>query len=314
MSTQNAPIRRKSNLRRVWDKIWRNRYIYLMILPVAIYFVIFKYWPMGWLAIAFKDFKILKGFSGSEWVGLEHFETFFSNPDFLTLISNTLLLNIYSIAFCFTAPILFAVLLNEIKNKSFKKVTQTISYLPHFLSTVVMVSMVMTFLSPSLGVLNSFISSLGFDKINFLSEPQYFRTIMVISGIWQQVGWSSIIYLSALTGIDQSLYEAATVDGANKFKQIWHITLPGIRTTIIIMLILQIGNIMNVNFEKIYLFQNPLNLSVSEMLPTYVYKMGMVNSNYGLATAIGLFNSVISLGLVFVANRVSKKFSEVTIM
>lgn len=269
---------------------------------------------MGWLAIAFKDFKILKGFSGSEWVGLEHFETFFSNPDFLTLISNTLLLNIYSIAFCFTAPILFAVLLNEIKNKSFKKVTQTISYLPHFLSTVVMVSMVMTFLSPSLGVLNSFISSLGFDKINFLSEPQYFRTIMVISGIWQQVGWSSIIYLSALTGIDQSLYEAATVDGANKFKQIWHITLPGIRTTIIIMLILQIGNIMNVNFEKIYLFQNPLNLSVSEMLPTYVYKMGMVNSNYGLATAIGLFNSVISLGLVFVANRVSKKFSEVTIM
>lgn len=314
MSTQNAPIRRKSNLQRVWDKLWRNRYIYLMILPVAIYFVIFKYWPMGWLAIAFKDFKILKGFSGSEWVGLEHFETFFSNPDFLTLISNTLLLNIYSIAFCFTAPILFAVLLNEIKNKSFKKVTQTISYLPHFLSTVVMVSMVMTFLSPSLGVLNSFISSLGFDKINFLSEPQYFRTIMVISGIWQQVGWSSIIYLSALTGIDQSLYEAATVDGANKFKQIWHITLPGIRTTIIIMLILQIGNIMNVNFEKIYLFQNPLNLSVSEMLPTYVYKMGMVNSNYGLATAIGLFNSVISLGLVFVANRVSKKFSEVTIM
>ncbi|MEG1426633.1 MAG: ABC transporter permease subunit [Oscillospiraceae bacterium] len=314
VSGQMVSTGRKSTGQRVWDKIWRNRYIYLMILPVVIYFVVFKYWPMGWLAIAFKDYKILKGFSGSEWIGLQHFQTLFSNPDFFKLIGNTLLLNIYSLAFCFTSPIIFAILLNEIKNSAFKRVTQTISYLPHFLSTVIMVSMVMTFLSPSLGVLNNIMSSMGLEKINFLSEPQYFRTIMVISGIWQQVGWGSIIYLSALTGIDPSLYEAATVDGASKFKQILHITLPGISTTIIIMLILQIGNLMSVNFEKIYLFQNPLNLSVSETLPTYVYKMGMINSNYGLATAIGLFNSVISLGLVLFANRVSKKFSEVTVM
>ena len=177
-----------------------------------------------------------------------------------------------------------------------------------------MVSMVMTFLSPSLGTLNSIMASLGMEKINFLSEPQYFRSIMIISGIWQQVGWSSIIYLSALTSIDQSLYEAATVDGASKWKQVWNITLPGLSNTIIIMLILQIGNLMNVNVEKIYLFQNPLNLSVSEMLPTYVYKMGIVNSDYSLATAIGLFNSVISLGLVLLANQASKKYSEVSIM
>ncbi len=299
---------------KVRKKIWRDRYFYIMCLPVFIYFLIFKYWPMAWLSIAFKDFKILKGFSGSEWVGFENFEKFFSNPDFWSLISNTLILNIYSLVFCFTAPIIFAILLNELWSDKFKRVAQTISYLPHFLSTVVMVSMVMTFLSPSLGTLNSIMASLGMEKINFLSEPQYFRSIMIISGIWQQVGWSSIIYLSALTSIDQSLYEAATVDGASKWKQVWNITLPGLSNTIIIMLILQIGNLMNVNVEKIYLFQNPLNLSVSEMLPTYVYKIGIVNSDYSLATAIGLFNSVISLGLVLLANQASKKYSEVSIM
>ncbi len=304
----------KISRQRVMAKIWRDRYFYIMGLPVIIYFAIFRYWPMGWLSIAFKDFKILKGFSDSAWVGFEHFETlFFGNPDFFSYILNTIILNIYSLMFAFTAPIVFAILINDITNGKFKRVVQTVSYLPHFISTVVMVSMVMTFLSPSLGVLNNVISSLGMEKINFLNEPQYFRTIMVISGIWQQVGWGSIIYLSALTGIDQALYEAAIVDGANKFKQIIHITLPGISTTIIIMLILQIGNIMNVNFEKIYLFQNPLNLSVSEMLPTYVYKLGIENSNYGLATAAGLFNSVISLLLVLFANRISKKFSEVSV-
>ncbi len=302
------------NFGRVRRKIWQDRYMYMMVIPVVIYFAIFRYWPMAWLTIAFKDYKILKGFSGSSWVGLNNFQQFFSNPDFLRLIGNTIILNVYSLMFCFTAPIIFAILLNELWSNSYKRLVQTISYLPHFLSTVVMVSMVMTFLSPSLGVLNKVMSSMGMEKINFLSEPQYFRSIMVISGIWQQVGWSAIIYLSALTGIDQSLYEAATVDGAGRFKQMWHITLPGIRDTIIIMLIMQIGNLMNVNFEKIYLFQNPLNLSVSEMLPTYVYKLGMENSNYSLATAIGLFNSIISVFLVSIANKISKKYSEVAIM
>lgn len=308
-------IKRESiSWRKVPTKIWADRYMYLMVLPVTIYFLIFKYLPMGWLRIAFYDFKILKGFEKSEFVGFENFLIFLNNPDFFKILWNTLWLNVLNLMFVFTAPILFALLLNEIRKTKFKRVVQTISYLPHFLSMVVVTSMITTFLSPSLGIINSMIKSLGGDAIHFLGEPQYFRTIMIVSGIWQGIGWGSIIYLSALTGIDQEQYEAAVVDGATRFQQIRHITLPGIQNTIIIMLILQIGRLLSVGFEKVYLLQNAQNLGVSEVLSTYVYKMGMQNANYSLATAVGLFNAVISFALVLFANRMSKKYSETSLM
>ena len=291
-----------------------NKYMYLMMLPVVVYFVIFKYVPMAWLGISFYDFKMLKGFGGSEFVGLENFITFLNNPDFLSYIWNTLYLNILNLIFVFTAPIIFAILLNEIFSTKFKRVIQTISYLPHFLSMVVVASMITTFLSPSLGIVNRFIKDLGFEAIYFLGEPEYFPMIMVISGIWQGVGWGTVVYLSALTSIDQSLYEAAVIDGSSRFQQIKHITLPGISSTIIIMLILQIGNLMSVGFEKVFLLQNALNLSASEVLSTYIYKMGVGNQDYSLATAVGLFNSVVSLILVLFANKMSKVYTETSLM
>lgn len=295
-------------------RIWRDRYMYMMVIPVVVYFIIFKYLPMGWLSIAFFDFKILKGFDGSEFVGLKNFITFLNNPDFLKIFFNTIWLNILNLAFVFTAPIGFALLLNEIRHSKFKKTVQTVSYLPHFLSMVVVTSMITTFLSPSLGIINMFIKDFGGEAVHFLGDPKYFRTIMIVSGIWQGIGWGSIIYLSALTGIDQQQYEAAIVDGASRFQQIRFITLPGISNTIMIMLILQIGSLLSVGFEKVYLLQNAQNLAVSEVLSTYVYKMGMQNSNYSLATAVGLFNSVISFALVLFANKMSKKYSETSLM
>ena len=291
-----------------------NKYMYLMMLPVVVYFVIFKYVPMAWLGISFYDFKMLKGFGGSEFVGLKNFITFLNNPDFLSYIWNTLYLNILNLIFVFTAPIIFAILLNEIFSTKFKRVIQTISYLPHFLSMVVVASMITTFLSPSLGIVNRFIKDLGFEAIYFLGEPEYFPMIMVISGIWQGVGWGTVVYLSALTSIDQSLYEAAVIDGSSRFQQIKHISLPGISSTIIIMLILQIGNLMSVGFEKVFLLQNALNLSASEVLSTYIYKMGVGNQDYSLATAVGLFNSVVSLILVLFANKMSKVYTETSLM
>ncbi len=302
------------NIRKIATKIWADRYMYLMILPVVIYYILFKYWPMAWLRIAFYDFKILKGIEGSKFVGLENFKTFLNNPDFFQIIWNTLYLNILSIIFVFTAPILFALLLNEISNSKFKRVVQTISYLPHFLSTVVVVSMIATFLSPSIGTLNAILKSLGLETVHFLGNPKYFRPIMIISGIWQGMGWNSIIYLSALSGINTELYESAVIDGAGRFQQVLYVTLPGIANTIVIMLILQIGNLLSVGFEKVYLLQNAQNIKVSEVLSTYVYKMGIVNSNYSLGTAVGLFNAVISLILVLLANKLSRKYSEISLI
>ncbi len=313
---ENAKKRAKEPVdwKKVKTKIWGDRYMYLMTLPVIVYFIIFRYIPMGWLGIAFYDYKILLGLSGSKFVGFKYFQSFLNNPDFLRILWNTISLNLLNLAFVFTAPILFALLLNEVSKSGFKRVVQTVSYLPHFLSMVIVTSMIITFLSPSLGVLNSIIKSFGGEPIYFLGEPKYFKAIMIISGIWQGVGWGSVIYLSALTGIDQEQYEAAVVDGATRFQQVVHITFPGILNTIIIMLILQIGNLLSVGFEKVYLLQNSQNLSVSEVLSTYVYKMGMENSSYSFATAVGLFNSVIAFGLVMFANAISKKYSETSLM
>ena len=304
----------KTSRQKIGRKIWANRWIYLMILPVMVYYILFHYWPMLWLRIAFYDFRILKGFEGSKFVGWKHFQSFMSNPDFLTIMWNTLYLNILSLIFSFPAPIIFAIFLNELAGGKFKKGVQTISYLPHFLSIVVVVSMIRNILSPSMGIVNSILKQLGGKETYFIGEPGYFRPIMIISGIWQEMGWSSIIFLSAIAGINTELYESAVIDGANRWKQVLHITLPGISQTIIVMLILRIGSLLSVGFEKVYLMQNPHNLGVSEVLSTYVYKRGMVNNNYSLATAVGLFNGAISLVLVAVANKLSKKYSEISLI
>lgn len=311
---QDNVVKRRQDSKKMRAKMWKDRYMYLMILPVVIYYIIFKYLPMGWLRIAFYDFKILKGIKGSKFVGLKYFKAFINNPDFLKIMWNTLYINILSLLFCFTAPIIFALLLNELLGGKFKKTVQTVSYLPHFLSMVVVVGMIKNILSPSIGVVNAIRKAFGNEAIYYLGEAKYFRPIMILSGIWQEMGWGSIIYLSALSGINTELYEAAVIDGAGRFQQVWHITIPGILNTIIVMLILRIGSLLSVGFEKVYLLQNPHNIAVSEVLSTYVYKMGMVNSNYSLATAVGMFNGIISLILVSLANQLSKKYSEISLI
>lgn len=305
----NSPKVRK----RVWLRIYRNRYIYLMVIPVVVYLILLKYMPMWFLRSAFYDYKLLKGFAGSKYVGLQWFERLFTNPDLMTYIGNTLKLNVSAIVFLFPAPLIFAILLNELRGIRFKKAVQTISYLPHFVSTVVLVSMITTLLSPSIGTFASAAKSLGRTPVNYLSIPEYFVTINVVSGLWQSLGWESVIFVSALAGIDQGLYEAARIDGAGRWKQTLHVTLPGLSTTFVLLLIMKVGQMLNINFEKVFLLQNNLNLPASEMLPTFVYKTGMVNRNYGYATAAGLFNSVCSVILVFIANMVSRKVSEISL-
>lgn len=305
-----SPAARRKKIR---TRLWNDRYMYLIALPVVLYFALLKYWPMGWLSISLFDYKLLAGFSGSKFVGLKHFIDFFSGTDFFRLVWNTIAINLLAILFVFPAPIVFAILLQEMNHKGLKKVTQTVSYLPHFISTVAFVALIKLFLSPSSGALATLFNMMGLQPIYFLGDAKYFRTILVLSGIWQGTGWSAIVYISALTGIDQGLYEAAEMDGANRLQRIWHITLPCLAPTIIIMLILQIGNLLNTNFEKIYLLQNTANLQISEVLQTYVYKRGLQEMNHSFATAVGAFNSIVSLALVAGANWLSGKFSETSL-
>ncbi len=278
-----------------------------MLLPVAAYLAIFKYWPMAWLSISFYDYKLLRGFGGSRFVGLQHYIKFLTGPDFSQILKNTLMISILQLIFVFPVPILFALLLNELKTLRFKKLVQTVSYLPHFISNMVLVSMIITFLSPSVGILGAIVKAAGGQPYYFLGDPSSFRPIYILSGIWQTTGWSAIIYLSAMTGIDPGLYEAAIVDGAGRFRQAIHITLPGIRNAIVIQLIMAIGSILSVGFEKVYLLQNSLNLSVSEVFSTYVYKQGILGTNFGYATAVGLFNSIVAFVLVVLSNKITKR-------
>jgi putative aldouronate transport system permease protein len=298
---------------KILKNIWWNRYIYLMVLPVTIYLILLKYMPLWFFRISFYDYRLLLGFEGSKWVGLEHYKRLFSNADWLHYIRNTLALNMWALLLLAPAPMVFALLLNEIRWKHFKLVTQTISYLPHFISTVVLVSFINTFVSPSIGILGALSRALGNTPVNYLSIPEYFVPINVISGFWQSVGWDAVIYIAALSSIDATLYEAARIDGAGRWKQTLHVTLPGLMPTFIILFILRIGSILGVNFEKVYLLQNNLNLSASEMLPTFIYKVGMEQRGYSFATAAGLVNSIFSVLLVYGANRVSKKVTETSL-
>lgn len=300
-------VRRKGTLKR---RIVRNRYMYLMLLPVMVYFLVFKYWPMYYLRMAFYDYKILLGFEKSRYVGLDNFIQFITGNNFTRVIVNTVALNILSLFLMFPLCIVLAILLSEVRSRAFKKTIQTLTYMPHFISTVVLVSMIQSIVSPTTGILGAIAKALGKTPYYFLGDPRCFRSINVISGIWQTTGWNSIVFLASISSIDPSLYEAATVDGANRLQRIVHVTLPGIRNTILILMILRIGSMLGSNFEKVYLLQNDLNLSVSETLSTYVYKMGMTRSMLGFSTAVGLFEGVVSLVLVLMANTASKKLTK----
>ena len=302
---------RMIELRRDWRM---NKGLYLLIIPVVVYLIIFNYVPMAGIVLGFERFTPKNGVYMSEWVGLKHFTTFFSSVFFIRVLKNTLILSLYSIIFGFPAPILFALLLNELDNEYYKKVIQVVSYMPNFISTVVISGIIIDFVASD-GVITDLLVKVGFLKEakNLLSVPEYFRTIMVLSDLWQQVGFGSILFLAALTGIDQELYEAAVIDGANRWKQTTNVTIPGIMPTVVIMLIMRIGGLMNANQEKILLLYNPLIYETSDVIGTFVYRKGLLEADYGYSTAVGLFNSAVNVVLLFIANGVSRKYSETSL-
>lgn len=303
----------QSNLWRVIQKDFtKNKYIYLLSLAGIAYYIIFKYIPMYGGIIAFKNFMPTKGIFGSPWVGFKHFQDFFSSHYFLRVLRNTLLINLYGLIFAFPAPIILALMLNEVKRTAFKRFMQTVTYLPHFVSLVVICGMIVDF-SQKAGLFNTIISWFGGTPENLLLNPDLFRTIYVTSDIWQGIGWGSIIYLAALTSIDTQLYDAATVDGAGRWKQMLHVTLPGIMPTIVIVLILQIGGMMNVGFEKIILLYNSQTYETADVISSFVYRRGILEANYSYSTAVGLFNSCINFALLLLANRISRKVNETSL-
>ncbi len=311
----NSEIIYKKNMS-LWQKIRKDfkkhKYVYAMALPMIVFFILFHYIPMGGIVIAFKDFNPRLGIHASKWVGLKHFKAFFSSIYFGRTIKNTLLISAYSLLWGFPASIILALLLNEITRERFKRVVQTVTYLPHFISLVVICGMIVDFTSTD-GLINSILANFGVEPTNLLTRPELFRTIYIGTGIWQDIGWDSIIYLSALSGINPTLYEAATIDGAGRWKQLWHVTLPGIAPTIIIMLILNIGGLMSVGFEKIILLYNPLTWETSDVISSYIYRKGIINANYSFSTAVGLFESAIGFTLLAGANKLSKKVSETSL-
>ena len=308
-STASSP-RKKSLRASAPAKSFRLHWqLYLLLLLPLVWVLIFRYWPMFGLQIAFKNFKISKGFWNSSWVGFKYFEQFLTDYSFKRLITNTVGISMYSLIAGFFPPIILAVALNECRHKYFTKGVQTITYMPHFLSTVVVTSILTQLLSYG-GALNTVVKVLGGTPRNFLSEPAYFKSIYVWSGVWQSQGYNSIMYLAALAGISPELQEAAYVDGANVWQRIWHVDLPGIIPTAIILLILNTASVLNVGYEKVYLLQNSLNMSASDVISTYVYRVGLVDMNYSFSTAVNLFQSVISLALMAIVNGIARKVSD----
>ncbi|WP_319756821.1 ABC transporter permease subunit [uncultured Sphaerochaeta sp.] len=287
--------------------------LYLLLLFPLVNLIIFKYLPILGLQMAFKDFRVSKGMWGSPWVGMKHFIAFFTSPNFWSIIGNTIVLSVYTILASFPLAILLAIGMNELANVRARKTVQFFTYAPYFISTVVLVSMMMQMFDPRIGILTKVLQVFGYRGDNLFGSTSAFRHLYVWSGIWQQTGYNAIIYLAALTSINPELYDAARVDGCSKWQRIWHIDLPGIRPTIIILLILNMGYIMSVGFEKVYLMQNPMNLETSEIISTYVYRIGLINSDFSFSTAVGFFNSIINLVLMLTVNRVAQKLGDTSL-
>lgn len=296
-----------------WAMVRRDYQLYIMVLPVIIYYILFMYKPMYGLQIAFKDYSLFKGILGSPWCGWKHFINFFRGPFFLRTLKNTLWLSILGLIVNMPAQITLALLFNELRRGVFKSAVQTISYLPHFISTVVIAGIVTNFLAPSNGLINIIIDKLGGEKIYFLTKPEYFRAIFTAMNVWAGTGFGTIIYMAALAGIDSCLYEAAIIDGAGKLSQVIHVTLPGILPTVIIMLIMNIGNLLNVGYEAIILLYQPATYETSDVISTYVYRSGIVEGHYDFSTAVGLFNAVVALILTTAANIISRKTAEISL-
>lgn len=304
-SIRTKPLRHSFRTR-----LKRDRHLYMMLLPVIVFYLLFKYAPMFGEIIAFKDYRLGDGIVGSKWVGFKHFQSLFGSIDFWRVIRNTLVLNVYSLVFGFPVPIILALLLNEVRKEWYKRTVQNLLYLPHFISWVVLGGIFIAILSPSTGVVNAILEVFGIEPIYFMASSAWWPVAYTMSGIWREAGWGTILYLAAMASIDPQLYEAAKIDGANKLRQIWHITLPGIRSTIAILLVLRMGHMMDVGLEQTLILQNQSVLDVADVISTYVYRVGLQNMNYSYTTALGLFQSAVGLILVISVNKLTRAFGE----
>ncbi|MBE1440729.1 putative aldouronate transport system permease protein [Paenibacillus sp. OAS669] len=312
-TTDSLPVKvrkKQSTMDLFLKRLKRDKWMYLLLLPGILYFLIFKYVPMWGVMLAFKNYQPFTGFMNSEWVGLDHFRDFFQNPDFGRLLRNTLLLSLYNLVFFFPAPIIIALMLNEVRKEFYKRTIQTLIYVPHFISMVIVASISYVFLTTEGGIVNSMLEQATGHKIDFLSSPDWFRPLIILQTMWKECGWGTIIFLAALAGVDTEQYEAAIVDGANRWRQMWHITLPSIRSTIIILLILKVGDVLENGFEQIYLMTNALNRDVADVFDTYVYMMGITQGAFSYSTAVGLFKSIVGVILVFTSNYLAKRFGQ----
>ncbi|MCM3442169.1 ABC transporter permease [Metabacillus halosaccharovorans] len=303
----------KTNKKSIWFRIWQHRVFYLFLLPGIIWFFIFAYIPMYGITIAFKDFNFVKGILGSPWAGLKYFEQFFNYYQAGEIIRNTLIISLMKLLIGFPMPIILALMLNEVRVTKFKRTVQTISYLPHFISWVVVVTLLQRMLTPYGGPVNELLSTLGFDKIQFLGNINYFYQVIIASDIWKGIGWGAIIYLAAISGVDPQLYEAAKIDGANRFRQIWHVTLPSIRGVMVLLFILACGGIMSAGYEQLLLLNTPATAKIGTVLDVYVIQAGLEQGRFSYATAVGLFQGIIGLILIITANQVSKKVNDTSL-
>lgn len=305
---QNVPKPKKSS--NLWSNIYKYRYLYLLTIPGMIYILIFKFGPMWGLLLAFKQYNFYTGFWGSKWIGLKHFTDLFGDPYFLVMLRNTIVINMLSLLLFFPLPIIISLMLNEVRHDTFKRINQSILYLPHFISWVVVVSLTFFMLSSNVGLINKFLVGMNMEPVSFLTEKKFFWLLIVFQNIWKETGWGTILFLAAMAGIDGQLYEAAVIDGANRMKQIWHITLPSIRPTIVILLILRLGSIFDVGFEQVLLMANPLVRDVAEVFDTYAFTQGIQNGQMSLGIAVGFFKSLVGLTFVLTSNYFAKKLGE----
>jgi len=305
-----APTAARGRLGRLWKDVVKSKYLYLLALPGIIFFLIFKYIPMFGVVVAFQNYSPIRGIANSPWVGFQHFERFFSNPDFLILFRNTMGISLMNLVFFFPLPIVVSLFLNELRSEKYKKTIQTIVYMPHFMSWVIISGLTFLMFATGEGLFNKILATFGADKVDVLSNPHLFWIMLTIQSVWKEAGWGTIIFLAAIASVDPQLYEAARMDGAGRFRQMWHVTLPAIRSTIVVLLILRLGHIMDVGFEQILLMYNGAVSSVAEVFDTYVYRVGVQQAQFSYSTAAGLFKSIIGLVLVIVANKLAKKFGE----